>query len=83
MATSKLVHSTPSSVTVSHVPKDVWIYRMVVGILGGVLLTATISVFVAIILGKPVATSSITILTSLSSAAIGALAGLLAPSPAN
>jgi hypothetical protein len=83
MATSKAAKSTSSPVTVSHVPKDVWIYRMVVGILGGVILTAAITAFMAIVLNKSGDTPSIAILTSLSSAAIGALAGLLAPSPAN
>ena len=83
MATSKTVNSTPSPVTVSHVPKDVWIYRIVVGILGGVILTAAITAFMAIVLSKSGDTPSIAILTSLSSAAIGALAGLLAPSPSN
>jgi cytochrome bd-type quinol oxidase subunit 1 len=83
MATSKPVNATSRSVTTSQVPKDVWIYRMVVGILGGVILTAAITAFVAIVLNKSGDTPSIAILTSLSSAAIGALAGLLAPSPAN
>lgn len=83
MATSKPMNATPNSVTASHVPKDVWIYRMVVGILGGVILTAAITAFVAIVLNKTGDTPSIAILTSLSSAAIGALAGLLAPSPSN
>ena len=83
MATSKSVNTIPNSVTISHVPKDVWIYRMVVGILGGVILTAAITACMAIVLSKSGDTPSIAILTSLSSAAIGALAGLLAPSPAN
>jgi len=83
MATSKTVKSAPSPVSVSHVPKDIWIYRMVVGILGGVILTAAITALIAIVLDKDGNDPTITILTSLSSAAIGALAGLLAPSPAN
>jgi hypothetical protein len=60
--------------------EDCWVYRIVVGSLGGVVLAAVLgSVVLALVSSgtKPVPE----ILTALGSAAVGALAGLLAPSP--
>ncbi len=57
---------------------DVWIYRIVVGALGLVVLSAVIG---AIVLTAMKATAIPEILTAIGSAAVGALAGLLAPSP--
>lgn len=56
---------------------DVWIYRIVVSSLGAVVFT---SVLGAIFITKAQGTVP-DILTALGSASIGALAGLLAPSP--
>lgn len=56
---------------------DPWIYRIVVSVLGLVVLAAVIG---AIVLGFQWITIPET-LTALGSAAVGALAGLLAPSP--
>jgi len=56
---------------------DVWIYRIVVSVLGLVVLAAIVG---AILLGYQWITIPET-LTALGSAAVGALAGLLAPSP--
>ena len=56
---------------------DVWIYRMVVGALGLVVLIAIIGAIVLTFKGQTVPD----VLTALGSAAVGALAGLLAPSP--
>ena len=57
---------------------DVWIYRVVVGALGLAVLSA---IFGAIILSAMKITPIPDILTAIGSAAVGALAGLLAPSP--
>lgn len=57
---------------------DKWIYRMVVGALGLVVLTA-IAGAIALAFHSIVIPD---VLTALGSAAVGALAGLLAPSPA-
>lgn len=64
--------------TVSALP-DTWIYRMVVGALG---LTVLIALLGAIALTYHKTDKIPDMLTALGSAAIGALAGLLAPSPA-
>jgi hypothetical protein len=58
---------------------DTWIYRIVVGSLGLVVLSSVIGAIVLSAVGKPIPE----LLLALGSAAIGALAGLLAPSPAN
>lgn len=61
---------------------DVWIYRMVVFALGGTILAIIIGVISLISSGKITEDKNVpTILTAIGSAAIGALAGLLAPSP--
>lgn len=56
---------------------DVWIYRMVVGALGAGVLVGMIGAIVLAMMGKPIPE----VLVALGSAAIGALAGLLAPAP--
>lgn len=56
---------------------DVWIYRMVVASLGLVVLIAIIGSIILAMAGK----SNPEVLVALGSAAVGALAGLLAPSP--
>jgi hypothetical protein len=59
---------------------DVWIYRIVVGALGLTLLVALIGAIALAIKGEGDKIPDV--LTALGSAAGGALAGLLAPSPA-
>jgi hypothetical protein len=56
---------------------DVWIYRGVVFALGGSLLFVVVAAAVLSFYGKSIPD----VLTALGSAAVGALAGLLAPSP--
>ena len=58
---------------------DVWIYRMVVGVLGAVLIIATLGGLVIAMVGKVAIPEMV---VALGSGAAGALAGLLAPSPA-
>ena len=61
---------------------DNWIYRIVVGSLGFVIVAITLGIVWRVASGNSVEDKNIpTILTALGSAAIGALAGLLAPSP--
>jgi hypothetical protein len=61
---------------------DNWIYRIVVGSLGFVIVAITLGIVWRVASGNAVEDKNIpTILTALGSAAIGALAGLLAPSP--
>ena len=62
----------------SPLDKDVWIYRIVVLALG---LTVLISVSGSIFLAANKIQSTPEILVAIGSAAVGALAGLLAPSP--
>lgn len=62
--------------------KDPWIYRWVVSILGLVLLAVVFS-SVALMFVSPGRSFTVPeVLVSLGSASVGALAGLLAPSPA-
>lgn len=56
---------------------DVWLYRVVVGVLGLAVLGAMYGIFVL----AQAATAIPDALTAIGSAAVGALAGLLAPSP--
>ena len=66
----------------SPLDSDVWIYRMVVFSLGATILAIIIGVIILIGTGKISDDKNVpTILTAIGSAAIGALAGLLAPSP--
>lgn len=59
---------------------DKWVYRMVVGALGIVVIAVALGViYLTSSVKPPVAIPDV--LTALGSAAIGALAGLLAPSP--
>lgn len=56
---------------------DVWIYRIVVGALGLAVLFAVLGAIILATVGKTIPD----VLTALGSASVGALAGLLAPSP--
>ena len=58
---------------------DNGVYRMVVGALGVAVILSIGGAIVLAVLGKSIPD----VLTALGSAAVGALAGLLAPSPAN
>lgn len=58
---------------------DTWIYRMVVGALGLAVLISVVGAIILAVAGRPIPE----LLTALGSAAVGALAGLLAPSPAS
>ena len=64
-----LARSTPQG--------DVWIYRLVVGSLGGTVLISIVGAIILVAFGKEVPA----VLVSLGSAAVGALAGLLAATP--
>jgi hypothetical protein len=66
----------------SPLTSDKWIYRIVVLALGITILSIIIGVIVLIGVGKISEDKTVpTILTAIGSAAIGALAGLLAPTP--
>ena len=69
----QVVRDLPPALT-----SDPWVYRIVVSVLGVVVIAAVIG---AIVLGYQWITIPET-LTAIGSAAVGALAGLLAPSPA-
>ncbi len=60
---------------------DTWIYRIVVGSLGLAVILVIVAVVILITTGKVTGEQVPTILTAIASGAIGALAGLLAPSP--
>lgn len=61
---------------------DIWVYRIVIGVLGLVILCVVIGVIILTLSGKGTLDQRIpTILTASCSAAIGALTGLLAPAP--
>ena len=63
---------------------DTWIYRIIVSSLGLTVLTIIIGLIVLMFNGKISDDKSVpTIFTAIGSAAIGALAGLLAPPPRN
>jgi hypothetical protein len=68
---------TIASIADSPLQTDVWIYRMVILILGAVILIAIIGGIFLSLEGKNIPES----IVSIGSVAIGALAGLLAPSP--
>jgi hypothetical protein len=62
---------------------DTWVYRLVVGFLGLVILVIALGIVWRVASGPTIEDKNVpTILTALGSAAVGALAGLLAPSPA-
>lgn len=68
----------------SPLENDNWIYRIIVSALGLSILSIIIGVIVLIAVGKVTNDQSVpTILTAIGSAAIGGLAGLLAPQPKN
>ena len=67
-----------ASLATSPIQWDAWIYRLVVLALGLTLLASAAGGIWLSVLGK----DTPQILTALGSAAVGALAGLLAPSPA-
>lgn len=58
---------------------DVFIYRMVVAVIGIVAIVAVVGAILVVALKGDLATPLLTALVSISSAAIGALAGLLSP----
>ncbi|AZA47348.1 hypothetical protein EG346_03735 [Chryseobacterium carnipullorum] len=63
-------------------PKDTdsWIYRIIVFMLGLAVIIIVVGLIVLSMNGRTLETQLITIFTAISSGAIGALAGLLAPS---
>ncbi|MBI3243098.1 MAG: hypothetical protein HYZ49_12465 [Chloroflexi bacterium] len=63
----------------TRLPQDVWVYRMVVAALGLAVLASLIGAIMLAIEGRPTPE----LLVALGSAAVGGLAGLLAPSPLN
>jgi hypothetical protein len=73
---AKVVADLPASPPLE---SDVWIYRMVVAALGASLF---VSLLGAIVLVVVTSKDTPPVLVALGSAAVGALAGLLAPSPA-
>jgi hypothetical protein len=60
----------------NHMQNDIWLYRLVVAVLG---ITSVIGAIFLALSGQ----STPEVLVALGSAAIGGLAGLLAPSPFN
>ena len=71
-----------STVTVTNIPQDVWIYRIVVGVLGlTVLIAVSGALYLTALSSKEWAFVIPDALVALGSGALGALAGLLAPSP--
>jgi hypothetical protein len=68
--------------TTSPILPDTWIYRTVVGSLGLSVVLVIIAVVILTMNAKSGDNGVPTILTAIASGAIGALAGLLAPSPA-
>ena len=73
-----------SKINTSPLDYDVWIYRIVVAVLGIAILGIIGGVITLMNISKGIDDKNIpTILTALGSAAIGALSGLLAPSPKN
>lgn len=73
-----------ANLAASPLKTDVWIYRMVVGALGLTVLIAVIgALYLSSISTKDWAYAIPDALVALGSAAVGALAGLLAPSPVN
>jgi uncharacterized membrane protein len=60
---------------------DNWIYRLVVGSLGSAILLVIIGIIILAASGKTIEPTVTTLFTAIASGAVGALAGLLAPSP--
>jgi uncharacterized membrane protein YbhN (UPF0104 family) len=63
----------------TRMPKDVWIYRIVVAVLGLAVIASVIGAILLAMEGR----STPEIIVALGSAAVGGLAGLLSPSPLN
>lgn len=63
----------------NHTQRDVWLYRMVVAVLGLTVVSSVIGTIVLAMAGQ----STPEVIVALGSAAIGGLAGLLTPSPLN
>lgn len=63
----------------THTQKDKWLYRMVVAVLGLTVVSSVIGTIALAMAGQ----STPEVIVALGSAAIGGLAGLLAPSPIN
>jgi hypothetical protein len=61
--------------------RDVWVYRIVVSAFAAVLLIAALGALLLPLSGAQVSDMSGTLLVALTSGSVGALAGLLAPSP--
>ena len=61
--------------------RDAWVYRIVVSAFAAVLLIAALGALLLPLSGAQVSEMSGTLLVALTSGAVGALAGLLAPSP--
>lgn len=59
--------------------KDIWLYRMVVAVLGVTVVASVVGAIALALMGE----STPEVIVALGSAAIGGLAGLLAPSPLN
>ena len=77
---SAAIASLAASNLAAEIPSDVWIYRMVVAALGLVVLIAIVGAIILAWKGNG-ASNTLNLLTALGSAAVGALAGLLAPAP--
>ncbi len=60
-------------------PNDKWLYRMVVVVLGLTVVSSVVGTIALAMAGQPTPE----VIVALGSAAIGGLAGLLAPSPIN
>ncbi len=60
---------------------DTFVYRMIVGSLGAAVLLVIIGIVILSITNDSIDPSVTTLFTAIASGAIGALAGLLAPSP--
>jgi len=63
----------------NHIHNDVWLYRMIVVVLGLTVVATIVGAIVLAMTGQ----STPEVIVALGSAAIGGLAGLLAPSPVN
>lgn len=65
----------------NHLHNDVWLYRIIVAVLGLTVVASMVGAIVLALSGQ--STPEVCVAVALSSAAIGGLAGLLAPSPFN
>lgn len=76
------VRAAENLLTINPKDTDSWIYRIIVVSMGIAILAIIITLTImAISLGEKLNNQVITVFTAISSGAIGALAGLLAPSP--